>query len=89
MEFVEDPISGIVVLLSCCTFLKNAILRIEEKLRETSGEMKLARNRVLAPMMAHYHMEEEVEIEVMKISASCISRWLIWGGDSMVRTSLL
>jgi len=40
------------------------IPRIEEKLRDTSGETKLARTRVLTPMMEHYHPEEEVEMEV-------------------------
>ena len=45
-SFVEDPSSGEMVLgLSCRTDLKNVIPRIEEKLRETSGESKLARTR--------------------------------------------
>ena len=43
---------------------QNAIPRIEEKLRETTGGTKLARTRVFTPMMEHYHPEEEVEIEV-------------------------
>ncbi len=65
LEFVEDPTSGEMVLgLSCRTYLKNVIPRIEEKLRDTSGETKLARTRVLTPMMEHYHPEEEVEMEV-------------------------
>ena len=58
LEFVEDPTSGEMVLgLSCCTYLKNVIPRVEEKLRETSGEAKLARTRVLTPMMEHYHLK--------------------------------
>ena len=65
LEFVEDPILGEMVLcLSCRTYLKNVIPRIDEKLRETTGETKLARTRVLTPMMEHYHPEEEVEMKV-------------------------
>ena len=65
LEFVEDPTLGEIVLgLSCRTYLKTVIPRVEEKLRETSGESKLAWTRVLTPMMEHYHPEEEVQMEV-------------------------
>ena len=62
---LSDQTSGEMVLgLSCRTYLKNVIPCIEEKLRETSGESKLTRTRVLTPMIEHYHPKEEVEMEV-------------------------
>ena len=90
LEFVEDPTSGEMVLcLSCRTYLKNAIPCIEEKLRETTGETKLARTRVLTPMMEHYHPEEEVETKATEDKRKWYMSMVGMGSWFMVCTALL
>ena len=65
LEYVEDPNDGRKVLtMSCKTYLKNVIPRIEKKLQEVTGDVKLGRSRVLSPMHDSYQPENETEMQL-------------------------
>ena len=50
--------------MSCKTYLKNVIPRIEKKLQEVTGDAKLGRSRVLSPMHDSYQPENETEMQL-------------------------
>ena len=65
LEHVEDPSTGKKVLtMSCKTYLKNAIPRIEKKMQEVTGDTKLSRTRILSPMHDSYQPENETKDHV-------------------------
>ena len=65
LEYIEDPNDGKQVLtMSCKTYIKNIIPRIEKKLKEVTGDVKLGQSRVLLPMHDSYQPKNETEMQL-------------------------
>ena len=65
LERVENPNTGKEILtMSCKTYLKNVIPRIEKKMQEVTGDAKLSRTKILSPMHDSYQPENETEMEL-------------------------